>query len=348
MHVRTLSLVLSLSVLLAACGDDAEDSTTTTEPMVEPVVLSYSLQPGDSFEYEVDLDQAIDITSEGDTSAMGSEDGFPGEAAITVKGTTVFTYTVSEGPEADTFEINISGDFANLEFGGTVDGEPVDPAEIPDLAEMEPVDVTIVVDEQGNVIPDDSLGLGEDLFGGLGGLDMLGQLGSAATGQFIGPPFPDDEVTVGDTWSETTETPAMPAEDPITTEIQNEIVAVDTIDGSEVLVIETTSTTGAVEFDLAELLVGFMSGFMSDATDAEEAELDALIEELRFAFSIDETVSDMTTWFDFEAGVSRQAEFANDVHMTMDINIPDETTGEMVDFAVDMNLSQAITYRLAE
>jgi hypothetical protein len=330
-------------MLLAACGDSADD------PPVEPVVLSYSLQPGNTYEYEVDLDQTIDLTSEGDTSALGPDDGFPTEAALTVQGTTIFTYTVSEGPETDTFEINIVGDFADLEFGGTVDGEPVDAADIPDLAEMEPVDVTIVVDEQGNVIPEDSVGLGEGLFGGLGGLDMLEQIGSAATGQFFGPLFPDDEVTVGDTWSETIVTPAMPAADPVTTEIQSEVVAVDTIDDSEVFVIETTSTTGTVEFDLAELLIGFLSSFMAeDATEAERAQMDTLIDELRFAFSIDETVSDMTTWFDFEAGVSRQTEYASDTHMTMDISIPDEATGEMADFAVDMTIGQATTYRLTD
>jgi hypothetical protein len=352
MRFRTLSLLVLTSLLAAACGDSADDPTTTnqtqtTQATAEPVVLSYSLQPGNSYEYEVDLDQAIDLTSEGNTPAFGEDGEFPGEASLTIQGTTIFTYTVSEGPEAGTFEINIAGDFADLEFGGTVDGDPVDTAEIPDLAEMEPVDVSMVVDEQGNVVPDDTMGLGEDLFGGLGGLDMLEQFGSAATGQFLGPPLPEDEVTVGDTWSETMEAPALPGDDPITTETRSEIVAVDTIDGSDVFVIETTRTTGAVEFDLAELLIGFMSSFMpEDATDTERAELDALIDELRFAFSIDETVSDMTTWFDFEAGVTEQAEFAGDTHMTMDINIPDETTGEMADFALDMNVTQAITYRL--
>jgi hypothetical protein len=351
MRIRTISLIALLALVVAACGGEAESTTTspqeTTTPVPEAVVLSYSLETGTTYQYQVDIDQTIDLTSTGDTTAMGVEE-IPGEASINIQGTSDFTYTVSDGPEPGTFEVDIVGDFSDLEFSGTVDGEPVDSSEIPEIAEMEPVDVTIVVDEQGNVIPDDSSGPGEDFLGGLGGLDMLDQLGAAAgTGQFVGPPLSEDEVTVGDTWSETIEVPTMPGADPVTTRVESEVVGTDTIDGSEVFVIETTSTTGAVEFDLAELLIGFMSSFMPEgATEEEQAELDAIIDELRFVFSIDETVSDMTSWFDLEAGLSRQTALASDTHMVMDVNIPDETTGEMVEFAMDMNLSQQITYRL--
>lgn len=353
MRIRTFSLIVLLAIVAASCGGEAGDTTssspqetTTTAPAVEARVLSYSLEAGTTYQYEVDMNQSIDLTSTGDTAALG-EDAVPGEATINIQGTSVFTYTVSEGPEPGTFEIGIVGDFSDLEFSGTVDGESVDSSEIPEMAEIEPVDLSIVVDEQGNVIPDDSSGLGEDFLGGLGGLDMLDQLGAAGTGQFVGPPLSEDEVTVGDTWSETIDVPTMPNADPVTTRVESEVVATDTVDGSDVFVIETTSTTGAVEFDLAEFLIGFMSSFMAEeATDEERAELDEMIDDLRFAFSIDETVADMTSWFDFEAGLTRQAELASDAHMVMDINIPDETSGEMVEFAMDMNLSQEITYRL--
>jgi hypothetical protein len=354
MRIRTISLIALLALVAASCGGQAGDTTTsspqettTTAPAVEAMVLSYSLETGTTYQYEVDLDQTIDLTSTGNTAALGEEE-VPGEASISVQGTSVFTYTVSDGPKPGTFEIDIVGDFSDLEFSGTVDGETVDSSEIPEMAEMEPVDVSIVVDEQGNLIPDDTSGIGEDFLGGIGGLDMLGQFGAAAgTGQFVGPPLSEDEVTVGDTWSETIEVPTLPDADPVTTTTDSEVVGTDTIDGSEVFVIETTSTTGAVEFDLAEFLIGFMSSFMGEgATDEDAAELEAIIDELRFAFSIDETVTDMTSWFDFEAGLTRQAEIAGDTHMVMDINVPDESTGEMAEFAMDMNLSQEITYRL--
>lgn len=359
MRIRTLSLITILALTIAGCnGEGTEDTSTTSAPDVtttapqpeaEAMLLSYSLEPGATYSYEVTMDQVIDLTSSGDTAALGEQEELPGEMSLTVNGTSTFTHTVSEGPEAGTFEVNIVGDFSALEFGGTIDGEPVDESEIPELAEMEPVDVTIVVDEQGNVIPEDS-DLSTDLLGGMGGLDMLDQFGAAAgIGQFVGPPLSEEEVAVGDTWSETIEVPAMPDADPITTRIDSEVVETDTIDGVEVLVIDTTTTTSPIEFDLAQLLVGFMTAFIpEDATEEERAEIDALVEQLRFAFSIDESVADMTTWFDHEAGLSRQAEIASDTSMVMDIKIPDETTGELVEFAMDMTIGQNVTYRLVD
>jgi len=362
MRTRTFTLLAVLALVVAACsGSDAGDgatttlsvaetTSTTTLPTPEAIQLSYALEPGASHEYEVEVDQTIDMSTSGDTSALGEAEGedVPSEMSIQVNGTSVFTHAVAEGPEPGTFEITITGDFSDMEFDGTIDGEPVDPSEIPDMAEMDPVDVTIVVDEQGNVIPDDSGGLGDELFGGLGGLDMMDQLGAGGgTGRFIGPPFPDGEVTVGDTWSDTVEIPTMPGEDPVVTEIVSEVVGTDTIDDIETLVIETTNSTSAIEFDLAELLIGFMTAFVpEDMSEEEQAELDALVEDLRFAFMVDPQVMELTTWFDSDAGLARQAELSGDTHLVMDMNIPDETTGELVEFALDMNIDQHVTYRL--
>jgi hypothetical protein len=357
MRHRHFTLLTILALVVAACGGEGtEDSTTssaaestTTTASVEAVELSYTLEPGASYQYEVDMNQTIDLSTSGDTSALGQGEDLPGDMSLVMAGTTTFTYGVAEGPETGTYEVTISGDFSDLEFSGTIDGEQVDSSEIPEMAEMEPVDVTIVVDEQGNVIPDDSAGPGEDLLGGLGGMNMLDQFGAATPGQFIGPPFSDGEFTVGDTWSETVETPMMPDADPIVTTVESEVASSDEVDGNEVFVIETTSTTSAFEFDLGELLIGFMTAFVpEDATEEELAELDAIVEQLRFAFSVDESTSNMTTWFDYAAGVSRQAEVTGDTHMVMDVNIPDETTGDLAEFEMDMTIGQDLTYRLID
>lgn len=361
MRIRTLTLLTVLALVAAACspstGNDSTsttaeppESTTTTQQAVEtpePLLLSYSLESGTSYTFEVELNQKIDMMATGDAAALGEEE-VPGEMSVSVTGTSVFDYSVADGPEPGTYAVTITGDFSDLEFSGVVDGESVTAEDIPDFANMEPVDVTVIVDEQGNVIPDES-GLGDDLLG-LGGLDMLGQLGSSgASGQFVGPPFTEDEVTVGDTWSETVETPTMPDEDPITTQIESEVVSMDVIDGNDVFVIETTTTTSPISFDLGQLLAGFMYAFVpEDATDEELAELDELVGQIRFAFDIDETVSHLTTWFDYEVGLARRADYSNTTHMVMDINMPDETTNELIAFGMDMNVSQDISYRLAD
>jgi len=360
MRIRDFTLFVVVALVAAACSPSTTaDSTTTTlgpettttvaAPAVpEPVSLTYSLQAGDHYTFDVDLDQTIDMTATGDPSALG-EDEIPGAMSIRVAGTTSFDYSVADGPEPGTYEVTIKGDFSDLEFTGTIDGQPVDSSDIPEFANMEPIDATVVVDEQGNVIPDES-GLDEDFMGSLGGLEALGQLGSSGNaGQFIGPPFTEDEVTVGDTWSETVETPTLPGDDPITTQIDSEVVATDTIEGHEVFVIDTVTTTSAFKFDLGEILIGFMLAFAPEgASEEEQAQLDAIADQLKFAFSVDDTVSNLTTWFDYEAGLARRADYANTTHMVMDINLPDETTNELIAFGMDMTIHQDVSYRLSD
>jgi hypothetical protein len=365
MSIRPIALLMVLALVVAACGGGAADNPTTapeatrtTAPEVTTTVapieattpdalpLSYTLEAGATFEYEVGIDQQIEMSATGDASAMGDEE-IPGNASINLVGTTMFTHSVAEGPDPDTYEITIKGDFTDLQITGTIDGEPIDQTELPDFAELEAIDVTIVVDEQGNIIPDDDM-FGDALGGDLGGFGDLGAPGMDP-GRFIGPPFADRPVTVGDSWSETIETPMFMGGEPIVTQIDNEVTASETIDGQEVLVIETTSTTSMIEFDLADFLIGFFQGFMQgDATDEEQAEIDAIPEELRFLFVIDETVSNMTTWFDAEAGYARQAEFSMSTNIVMDINMPDDETGEMVTFGMEMSIAQDVTYRLID
>lgn len=353
MRIRTIASFVVLALVIAACGAGESADTTvpapSTTPAPEAVLLSYALEDGQTFTYEVTLDQQIEMTVEGDPTALGEED-VPGDVSMTVNGTTTITHEVAEGPEPGTYAVTITGDFSDLEFAGTVDGEQIDSGETPEFAEMGPLDVTIIVDEQGNIIPEENPGLGEDLFGGLGQMDMLEQFApGAGTGQFVGPPFSDQEVTVGDTWSETVEIPTMPGSDPISSQIDSEVVGTDTIEGNDVFVIETTTATSAIDFDLAEILIGFLTAFVpEDATDEELAEIDQIASELRFAFAVDPQTANLTTWFDAAAGITRQAEYDGVTHMTMDIKVPDEETGEMVEMAMDMSIDQTVGYRLVE
>lgn len=365
MRIRLFSLIAVLGLVVAACGETTEsttttavsaaestttavESTTTTAPEVQTRPLSYALEPGTSLQYEVDLDQAIDMVTTGDPSALGDEDeDFPAEMSIRMRGTSVFTYTIEEGPEPGTFEITITGEFSEIELSGTIDGEPADQADAPEMTEILPVHETFIVDEQGNIIHDDSAAFGDDLFGGLAMFDQFGE--GPEMGHFIGPAFPDHDLNVGDSWSDTTEIDAMGDDGPIVTHTENHVVGTDSVDGTEVLVIETTSTTSEIAFDLAELIIGFMMAFMDEDGDPDElAEMEEMIEHLRLAFTMDETVSDMTTWFDPESGTSRRAELSTGLRMTIDANVPDDITGEMIAFEMDMSLDQVLTYRLID
>jgi hypothetical protein len=357
MTTRFLALIAVLALIAAGCGGTTEstttagsDDTTATAPAVEApaaVLLTYSLQAGSEFQYEVGIDQHIELKAAGDAALMGDED-VPGEAVIDLAGTATFTHVVSDGPEPGTFEIHITGEFTDMNVTGTVDGESVDSGEAPEFAALDPIDVTIVVDEQGNLIQNGET-FDDPLAGMLGGLGALGG-GSPAPGldpgQFIGPPFSDREVTVGDTWSDEIETPGL-GQAPIVTSLTSTVTGVDEIDGADVFVIESSSATSLIEFDLAEFFGGLFGAFMpEDATAENAAEFEEMLTQLQFLITVDGTTADSTTLFDAEAGIARQSATNGATSISMDMNVPDETTGELVGFQMDMILDQDISYRL--
>jgi hypothetical protein len=359
MRKSLLSVLALLALVVAACGGGTADPTTTTsgDATIEtpaPVdvpdaqLLSYSLEAGNEYQYEVNLVQSIDMTATGEGAAAEDEE-FPGDASFEMAASAVFTYTVAAGPEEGTYAVTIKGEFTDIAVTGTVDGESInDEADIPDMADLaglDPIDITVIVDEQGNIVGDDTE-LADPLAGMFGDLGALGTDTAPGMnpGQFVGIPFSDEEVTVGDTWSEEIETPGLD-EEPITTSINSTVTGTDTVDGTDVLIIETITSTSPIEFDLAEFLIGFLTAF--GAPEGEDAaEFDAMIEQIRFFISITDADSKSTTAFDSEAGIARQYDLSAGANIFMDINVPDEESGEISGFTIDMTIDQDLDYRL--
>lgn len=359
MRFKLAALIAALTLVLAACnGSDVGESTTTaadsgsesttTAPAPEEVLLTYTLSDGDTFVYDVAIEQNIEMSSEGEGSSVGDEE-LPGSASVVLTASGTFTFEVADGPDPGTYEVTITSDLSEVDATGTVDGETIDSDETPEFAEIEPISVTVVVDEQGNVIPDspaddDPLSA---LMGGLGGMGP-GAIPGAELGQFFGPPFPDDEVAVGDTWSDTFETPGFGTE-PFTTSVTSTVTGEDTLEGVDVLVLESDVVVEAFEFDLGEFFVGLFSGFLpDDATAEEQAEVDDLVENLRFVMAFDESGSQSKTYFDPEAGISRRYDVASSSVIGMDVNFPDQETGELVGFVMDMTIDQTVSHVLVD
>lgn len=346
---RPFSLLLALAFVVAACGAESVDTTAppTTEAVPEAVLLSYRFEPGSELRYEVRFDQHITMSASGESSALGGED-VPGDADIDVSGITTFTHSVEAGAEPGTYDVTIVGEFTDLELSGVVDGEAVEPGEFLELAEIEPVETTVTVDEKGNVLSssDGEFGLGGELGGDLSGFGSMASPGMDM-GSLVGPSLPEREVTVGDTWSETIENPAPFGGEAMTTSVESEVTGTDTIDGVEVFVVETSSSTSMIEFDLGQMMIGFFEAFMPEEATAEErAELEAMMDNLRFLIVIDPSAYSTTTWFDPAAGLSLRSESAGVTHMTYDLNFPDETSGEMTAFTMEMTMDQKVAYRL--
>lgn len=355
MRIRLIPLIAVVSLVLVACGEEVVEETTTSTTTAETapettladqpdgVRLSYALEPGTSLQFELTLFQRLVMNTTGDPEMLAEED-VPLEAVIDLEGSTVITYQVEEGSQPGTFRVQVRGEFSDMAVSGTVDGEPVGDAESAELAKLDPVEVTIVVDEQGNIVGGDDLM--ESLFGS--DFDMFGLAGSSSDlGQFFGPPFPDRDLTVGDTWSETIESPALFGMDPVTTTMESVIVGTDTVDGAEVLVIDTVASTSEVELDFADFFAGFLGAMLpEEATEGDVAELEELLEQVRFLFWMAPSVSQMTTWFDPAIELPRLLVTSGVVHMLMDINLPDEETGELFALEMEMTLDQEISYRL--
>ncbi len=347
-----------MALLLAACGGGSVDATsttaaptTTTLPAPEAMEIAYKLEAGKSYTFELDMNQTMEMTTTGDAAAMAEEE-LPGEMKITVSGPTQVTYAISDGPTDGTYEITITSDLSGLDFDITLDGETAEADEIPDFAELEPQATTIVVDEHGkpsggdSQIPDDMFG---GLFGDMGG--MMGDVGGSMfnPAQFFGPALTDEEVEVGDTWTETTEIPLM-GEDAATSTVTSTIDRMEDLDGTSTMVIETVVANSEIRFDMAELLLAMFEGFMDPEQASEEdlAMLEQFRDQIRFLFTVDASEVNMTSWFDPEAGMTLQSRLAGDTHMAMDVNVPDDETGEMMAFTLDMSMTQDMTYRLVD
>ncbi len=358
-RIRLLSVVGVMALLLAACGGGSIDATTTTTtqpttttiPAPEAMQIAYKLEAGESYTFELEMNQTMEMTTTGNSAALEQED-LPGEMKMTVSGPTQVTYTVADGPEPGTYEVTISSDLSGLEFDITVDGESAEPGEIPDFAELEPQAATVIVDEHGKPIGSDDETPG-DMFGGLFG-DLGGMMGDTGASmfnpaQFFGPALTDEEVEVGDTWTETTEIPLF-GEDSASSTVTSTIDRIEELGGTQVMVIETVIANSEIRFDMAELLLAMFEGFM-DTENASEEDL-AMIEqfrnEMRFLFIVDAAESNMTSWFDPEAGMTLQSQVAGDTRMAMDVNVPDDETGEMMAFTLDMSITQDMTYRLVD
>ncbi|MDX1468040.1 MAG: hypothetical protein R3258_01755 [Acidimicrobiia bacterium] len=350
MTSRTTGALLAFVLSLGACnGAAGEESTTTTTPPPPPttaaaseaVLLAYSLEAGTTLTYDIEFEIDLEMVVTGDAASLTEGEELPGVLDVTMSGETTLVYEIKEGPEAGTFEITITGDLTAFEVTGTADGEPVEEETLPELVEMDPLEVNVVVDEQGRVVDDFDPGVG--LMSGSIGAFLPGQGSDLA--RFVGPPMSDSEVKVGSTWSETVETQLFLG-DPIVTTIESEVTD---ITGDGIFLIETTTVVSETSFDMGTLLIEMFEAFIpEEASEEELAELESLKEELRLLFSFDEATDVMTTRFDPRLGLAIEATSEGATHLSMDVNMPDETTGEMVAFSLEMDAFQTVGYRLVD
>lgn len=330
--MRTRILIIALALVATACASGAPATTTTAAPTTtgaptttaltaEPALYAYSYAPGDSYSYDIDVDQHItmDVTIEGDPGVLGTQDG-PSSADVRTNVAGSLTYDISEGPEPDTTALHISGVFDEFTVEGTIDGEPasnrdLEEGRVPDLLEVP--DTTIILDQYGRPVtindepvPDDMPFYGDPFA-------ILGGLTSGGLDKPFGPPFPDRPLAVGDTWTEQESEDIPDSDQTITATVIYTVTGFDTMDGHDVVVIEFTAEASAVDIDLGEMFRALFEGFSSMSEEGSTTEMPTI----DFVISIGASAGSGTYWFDQEAGLVRQVEQTYRLPMLMHMAI---------------------------
>ena len=132
----------------------------------------------------------------------------------------------------------------------------------------------------------------------------------------------------------------------MTTTIESTVTGTDEVDGNEVLVIETNTAVSPFSLDLGEFLAGFLGGLGGEGEDG--AEVDEMLDQIVFEIQVDNAGGDSTALFDPGAGVTRTFDITSAATIGLEVNVPDEATGELVGGSVDMTLDQHMTYTLLD
>ncbi len=252
-------------------------------------------------------------------------------------------YSVADGPDPDTFEITLDttlGNFGLAGFETISQGQELTAEDLGIGLDAFIPEITMVVDAQGNALSAEADGvpIPTDLMGG----DFSGLTGNAGT-QLFGPAFPAEELTVGSTWTdqETTDIPGY-GEWTITTE--NEVVAIDIIDGRETVVIQSKADAPPLVMDMSDMMAALneMGPLLGDEYDT--AELDQLMagmfQDMEMDIRMEMTNLRSTTWFDFQEGVAVKTIADMGMVMVMKMNMFGES-GRM-DMSMTMNIEQTL------
>ena len=335
--MRRISWFVVIGCLIAACGGSAGGESATTVP-ASLGELSYGYEPGSTYTYDVISTQSVSLdgTVAGDLPAEDSPIPENADVTTTREGTVV--YEVAAGEEEGTIELTITSSMETVDVSGTVDGEDLGEDIPPELqmSEGELPPVTVVMDLQGNVVeaaPD---------AGGLEGLaNPLASLEGLIPGDPLrgplGPTFPDNELAVGDEWSNEQSLDLLGEEVSYTT--SNQITGME----NTLVVIDSTTTVSAFDISLTEMLAELFGAAAGSDPEAEE-----VLEQLEFTVSGDPADLGTTNRFDPEQGLITASESDGTVAATIVVRLPNEGGTEMAGFDADASVTSEYEVTLAE
>ena len=278
-----------------------ETTTTTEAPGFEPVRLSYNYPSDGELEYSITIEQQAEVELEG-----GPAEGMPpGPIAMNTILAGAISYTISPGPDEDTVSIRIVSDIQMVENEATMGGFSIPASELGEAPGFEtPIDITVIMDSQGNVLEVSSEGF-DDLFGGMN-LQSASSVGNQHLSRPFGPAFPDTPLGVGDSWTEQIE-----QEGPfgsIVTDADHLVVAVEGTEERPILVVQSEYRTDAFEWDMSEMMLGMFGAFAEEDSSEEGQEGAGLFGDIQLLVSATPGVVHSTVRFDLGLGLVIEGE----------------------------------------
>jgi hypothetical protein len=320
------------------------DTTTTTapDPVPEfaPSLISYRYPEGGKLEYSLSITQDAVIRVE----AGAPEEALSGpiDMSTILEGT--ISYQISPGSEDNTTTIRVLSDFEvaenKMSMGGINMPTPPD-VEAPGFET--PIDITVIVDLQGNVLEVFSEVL-DNPFGGEGFLPT-NPVGSQELNRPFGPAFPDHPLNIGDTWTEHSEQEGPVGMGLITTTAEHHLVGVNTDNGSTVLVIESAYRTEGFEWDMSDLLQGMFGALSEELTEEEPVESEGFLPEFSMLIIASPSTVSAVTHFDADAGLVISGEYQAQGEVTSQMAIPGDTDGPST-IVSSVSYEQTVTYEL--
>lgn len=348
MHTRVISS-FCLALLLASCSpaESADPSPitsadTTTTAVIEPVQLAYAYVPGETVTYDVVANQDIAFNAVGDAAGFGDAE-LPIDADLVTESSGTTTYTISAGPSPTSATIDIRARFPETRVAGTVNGDTVDSLEEggveAELARIDEVDVTVVVDALGRLLDDansDRAVFGADLAALTG---LTNDLFAVPIGPVL---VADRRVGLGDAW-ESTSTREGPTGQ-IGSTSASEVVAAD----AGVVVIETTTVTDPYSVDFSEQFRDLFLGFAELEGEGEvPPEILEQLDAIEFVISVEESTTVEVADFDVARGIIRSATKTTEMRLSMVFRSPNED-GDITGFDISLDMSQAAVFTLVD
>lgn len=342
---------------VSACTGDAGQTERTQDPnsavragpvLTGPVEASYEYQPGSEIRYTLSVTQDISYQVVGDTAFLTSTpDPLPEDGRVTSRATTEITYSVAEQSDGQAATIAISAVFPDPETMAWAEGELVDP-EIYDeltraLAEIQPIDFIVGVNDRNAVLTT----------GGLGGLDVLagevGALTSLSNNQIsrpLGPVFPESrELDAGDRW--TIETAREGPEGPVVVSTSYEVTSLTEMEGSPHLSIEAMTQTDGFELDFSDIFRSLFAGFAAGEDPVDESDL-AAFAEFVFAIGVQPSSGTAEYLFDADRKLVTSSLQESTVRMVWILQTPDPADGDLSGFELDLEIRRRADFELLD